>query len=341
MERAIARRPRRRLVDGSHGPLAALPVRLAVCGALAALSLPTFLWSLPLTFGYLVAVPFAVATASPVLGTLLARLRLCAIPEEFEPPAEIRAIGRGLIMVLPKGSAAALSVAPPLSRACGPQRGDGCALRQILEPGDLAFDIGAHVGDRISFRRLGARVVALEPQPGPARVLRLIHGRDAGVTLLAAAAGDAGSLTFHLNTANPTVSTASDAFLKAAEGAGGWEGQVWDEAITVPCTTLDRLIGDHGRPAFVKIDVEGFEDQVLAGLDSSPGALLRVHHHRPRRGSECPDRLAALGSYRFDVALGETQVPTFGTFVDREIMAAHLRSLPHAANSGDVYAVLA
>jgi membrane glycosyltransferase len=68
---------------------------LAVCGALAALSLPTFLWSLPLTFGYLVAVPFAVATASPVLGTLLARLRLCAIPEEFEPPAEIRAIGRG------------------------------------------------------------------------------------------------------------------------------------------------------------------------------------------------------------------------------------------------------
>ena len=40
----------------------------------------------------------------------------------------------------------------------------------FLSPGDLAFDIGAHVGDRISsFRRLGARVVALEPQPGPAQ----------------------------------------------------------------------------------------------------------------------------------------------------------------------------
>ena len=50
------------------------------------------------------------------------------------------------------------------------------------KPGDLAFDIGAHVGDRISsFRRLGARVVALEPQPGPARAIRLIHGRDPAV----------------------------------------------------------------------------------------------------------------------------------------------------------------
>lgn len=40
---------------------------------------------------------------------------------------------------------------------------------RFLRAGDLAFDIGAHVGDRISsFRRLGASVVALEPQPGPA-----------------------------------------------------------------------------------------------------------------------------------------------------------------------------
>ena len=37
---------------------------------------------------------------------------------------------------------------------------------RFVKPGDLAFDIGSHVGDRIaSFRRLGARVVALEPQP--------------------------------------------------------------------------------------------------------------------------------------------------------------------------------
>jgi hypothetical protein len=35
---------------------------------------------------------------------------------------------------------------------------------RFLRPGDLAFDIGSHVGDRVvSFRRLGAAVVAVEP----------------------------------------------------------------------------------------------------------------------------------------------------------------------------------
>ncbi len=62
--------------------------------------------------------------------------------------------------------------------------------RRFVRPDDLVFDIGAHVGDRVAaFRRLGARVVALEPQPGPMRALRLLHGRDPGVVLMAAAAG--------------------------------------------------------------------------------------------------------------------------------------------------------
>jgi len=68
---------------------------LFVCGSLALLSPATLLWSLPLTFGYLVAFPFAVATASPRLGKIFTMRRLCAIPEEFETPPEIRAIRKG------------------------------------------------------------------------------------------------------------------------------------------------------------------------------------------------------------------------------------------------------
>jgi FkbM family methyltransferase len=214
---------------------------------------------------------------------------------------------------------------------------------RFLRAGDLAFDIGAHVGDRTgSFRRLGARVVALEPQPLCARAIRAIYARDDGVTLREAACGEhAGTVTLRVNSANPTVTTASRDFVAAADGAGGWEGQVWDRQVEVPCTTLDALIAEHGMPAFAKVDVEGFEATVLAGL-SRPLPALSFEFTTIQRdvALACLTRLSALGHYGFDVALGESQALTFNRWVSGDAMAAHISALPHAANSGDVYCVL-
>lgn len=214
---------------------------------------------------------------------------------------------------------------------------------RFLSAGDLAFDIGAHVGDRVSsFRRLGARVVALEPQPLAMRALRLIHGRDAAVRLIpAAAAARSGSLQLKINTANPTVSTASAHFIADADGATGWEGQVWDDEITVPAVTLDELIAQMGRPSFIKIDVEGFEDEVLAGLTQPVAALsfefTTIARDVALRGLA---RLSALGEYRYDVAMGETQILNFEKPLNGDDMAHFLKTLPHSANSGDIYACL-
>ena len=215
--------------------------------------------------------------------------------------------------------------------------------RQFLKPGDLAFDIGSHVGDRIaSFRRLGAKVVALEPQPGPAAVLDRIFAPEKDVTLVRSACGPSqGEITFRINSANPTVSTASVDFVKAADGAGGWEGQRWDREITVPMTTLDQLIAKHGLPQFVKIDVEGFEADVLAGL-TKPVPALSFEFTTIQRdvAQKCLDSLADRDAYYFDVALGESQKFEFGRWATATEMRAFIENLPHAANSGDVYAVL-
>lgn len=215
--------------------------------------------------------------------------------------------------------------------------------RPFVKPGDLVFDIGAHVGDRISaFRKLGARIVALEPQPAAFRSLKLIYGTAPEVTLIQAAASHVeGSIELHVNLANPTISTASPEFIEATRNAPGWEGQRWDEQITVPAVTLDALVAEHGVPAFTKIDVEGFELNVLGGL-SEPLPALSVEFTTIQRdvALACLDYLDQLGDYRFNVSLGESHVMEFPALVDAAEMAEFIVALPHEANSGDIYAVL-
>jgi FkbM family methyltransferase len=214
----------------------------------------------------------------------------------------------------------------------------------FVRPGDLVFDIGAHVGDRVaSFRRLGARIVAVEPQPALVTVLRLLYGRNADVAIEPVAVGHrTGTTDLMVNIDNPTVSTASSAFVTAAGDAPGWDAQRWTETVSVPVTTLDALIGKHGRPAFIKIDVEGFEHEALQGL-SQPVKALSFEFTTIQRdvALACIARCAALGYTRFNAALGESQAFVNPGWVDSAQIAHWLVALPHAANSGDIYAALA
>ncbi|MEM7641817.1 MAG: FkbM family methyltransferase [Pseudomonadota bacterium] len=211
----------------------------------------------------------------------------------------------------------------------------------FIGPGALAFDIGAHLGDRTgSFLRLGASVVALEPQPAVFRALRLIYGRCPRAMLRPLAAGaTAGEIELHLNSRNPTVATAAPDFVAAAAGAPGWADQVWDGRIAVPVTTLDALIAEHGAPDFVKIDVEGHEPAVLRGMGAALPALSFEFTTIQRDAArDCLARLGDLGSYEYNLSLGEDHALRHRTWLSPGAMAAELTALPDAANSGDVYA---
>lgn len=215
---------------------------------------------------------------------------------------------------------------------------------RFVRGGDLVFDVGAHVGDRTAcFRRLGARVVAVEPQPAMVKLLRLLYAWNRDVTIEPVAIGrNSGTIDIMINPENPTVSTASRGFVDAARGSPGWQEQRWSKTISVPLTTLDALIVRYGVPAFIKIDVEGFEEEALQGL-SHPVQALSFEFTTIQRAVAlaCVDRCMELGLTRFNAALGESQTFVHGNWVDGVEIGRWLTGLPHAANSGDIYAALA
>lgn len=214
--------------------------------------------------------------------------------------------------------------------------------RPFVKAGDLTFDVGAHAGDRTAcLRKLGARVVSIEPQTLFTYFLRATNAAYPEVTILSCVLSDASGLkTLHINSRNPTVSTVSEGFVKAAKsGAVGWHGQTWDRSIHVQARTLDDLIAEYGLPAFIKIDVEGAEYDVLCGLSQAVPALSFEFTMIQRElAHDCVDRCLALELTEFNLSMGESHHLEYDHWIDASQLKARLDELPEHANSGDIYA---
>ncbi|MFO1423706.1 MAG: FkbM family methyltransferase [Candidatus Competibacteraceae bacterium] len=213
----------------------------------------------------------------------------------------------------------------------------------FIRPGDLCFDLGAHVGSRLrAWLPLGARIVAVEPQPHCMALLRRWFGDHPSITLVEQAVGATpGVARLFVSARTPTVSSLSPAWIAATQQERGFRRVRWDDAMPVPVTTLDQLIAAHGLPAFCKIDVEGYELDVLKGLTQPIRVLsfeyLRAHLDAARA---CVAVLAALGPYEFNGSVGEAQCLRAPAWLDADACLAWLDTLAGLGDSGDLYARL-
>jgi FkbM family methyltransferase len=209
--------------------------------------------------------------------------------------------------------------------------------RQFVHPGDMCFDIGAYRGNQTAhFLKLGARILAVEPQPRLMARLRRRFAGNSRVTLIGTALGATpGKAMLAVDPARPTLASLSPEFLDQA-GAKRWR-----ERIEVDVKTLDALIVAHGMPAFCKIDVGGYEHAVLEGLTRPLSRLSLAYLPAALDPALIAiARLNRLGPYRFNRSPGETMRLVIPRWLGAAEMAAELRRLPPDAESGDIYAFL-
>lgn len=199
--------------------------------------------------------------------------------------------------------------------------------RRCVCPGQLCFDIGANRGSRaVIFTFLGARTIAVEPNETLTGTLR----RFPRVTVVNQAISDKRGRQTMLFNRNDQISSLNPEWRK------NWpEFSDWFERV-VECVTLDQLIAQYGLPDFCKIDVEGYEASVLAGL-TRPIPLLSFEATPGYESTTetCLASLSKLGDYEYNFAVGDD----FQWLCPEWVTAKMVASLV-ATQAGDIYARL-
>jgi FkbM family methyltransferase len=185
-------------------------------------------------------------------------------------------------------------------------------LLKGFRKGDLIFDIGANHGAKTDvFLRLGARVVAVDPDETNQEILKqkFLSYRLAAkpVVVVGKAVSDCETVeTLWIDAPGSAKNTLSHKWVETLRNDEARFGERLNFAGTtkVRTVTLDQLIGTHGAPFFVKIDVEGFEPSVLRGMRRPVPYLsfeVNLPEFRPE-GVECIQWLqgiAADGQFNF------------------------------------------
>jgi FkbM family methyltransferase len=192
-------------------------------------------------------------------------------------------------------------------------RADINLYRQLLPPSAVCFDVGANVGEKTEamLRAGAARVISFEPCPPAIRELKARCAAFSNCVIVEAALGSTAAIEVLYEAAADVGK--SSMVIELAD----WMHE-HAAAYNVPVVTLDAAIRRFGRPDYCKIDVEGWEPEVLKGLTQSiPLISFEIHMNDDgrRKAITCLELLQRFGPSVVNLSPAETPVLRFNDWI--------------------------
>jgi FkbM family methyltransferase len=214
--------------------------------------------------------------------------------------------------------------------------------KTFLAQGQLAFDIGANMGNRTNvFARLGCKVMAVEPQKNVFEYLQRRFRDKPQIICLNEAVGEKAGWADIIISEADGLSTMSREWIDRVKKSGRFTEIQWKGTERVRLTTLDKLISAYGEPSFCKIDVEGYELHVLRGL-SQPVKALSFEFNTPESNETTVTAITylnTLGKYEFNLSFGESMRLEYKSWLSSSEFVSEFRKIK-TMTFGDIYARL-
>jgi len=212
---------------------------------------------------------------------------------------------------------------------------------KFIKKGNLCFDIGANDGNRISpLLRIGALVLAVEPQDKCVDILNKKFKNR--INIVKKGVGEKNELRDFYISQNSVLSTFSNDFIDKTK-LERFSNNCWDNIVKVEIVTLDDLVTEYGKPHFVKIDVEGFELEVLKGLHI-PIDLISFEFIFPEftdNAIKCINRLNEISTnYVFNYSANESMKLELDNWLNLLEIIEIVKSMGVKKCWGDIYAKL-
>lgn len=210
-------------------------------------------------------------------------------------------------------------------------------LSPFIKCGDLVFDVGANIGNKTAvFASLDAHVVAIEPQKSCAAYLKKRFRNNNSIIILETALGSSeGTAELNICEEDPTISTISEKWIQKGRFS---HTHLWNQKELIPVATLDTIISQFGVPRYIKIDVEGYEKEVLKGL-SIPCEYISFEYTKEffEDAIDCLTYLETLGTFELNCSLGESQKLYLSEWTDKQGLIYCLQSIDEINLWGDIF----